>query len=676
MPPDCHARACQVRAAAYAPRTPGSAFAKHSFRIALAICVLCVAFGTTAFAQTGSATNPRQTWQLLDYLAVDYAGAVKDGQVIAPGEYAEMREFAGTVRAQVKGLPMNTGQAALLAQSDRLVAAIEAKRDPDAVAKLAHGMADDLLASYPIGAIPASPPDVARAAPLYAQNCAACHGATGHGDGPAAASLNPAPIAFADSNRAARRSVFALYEVTSQGIKGTSMPSFASLSEQDRWALAFYVGGLAYTPESRAQGEAIWNDTPGLRQQLPSLEALTRSSQADLGQYIGAAQAEAVTAYLRAHPAAVTGQAASGAKPFALARKRLMDSVGAYRTGNTAKAKALALSSYLDGVEPLEPTLASRNPDLMREIETAMGGFRSQLGNDASTGAINAQAASIGLLFDRAEMVLADSGSDKTTAFLGSFTILLREGLEALLIVVGMIAFLRKAERKDALPYVHAGWLGALLVGGLTWAVATYLIDISGANRELTEGLSALFAAAVLLSVGIWMHQKSIAGRWQRYLHEKMSAAMTKRSAIFLFTLAFVAVYREVFETILFFIAMWSKNNGNAILAGLVAGGVVLAGISVWMLRLSKRLPIARFFSISSILIALLAVVLVGKGVAALQEAGWLPMTLVSVPRVEWLGVYPSWQSLLAQCMVAIVAIVGFAMNARSGRMLQASARP
>ncbi len=653
------------------------AWARHGLIIVLAMCMLCMALAATVSAQERSTANPRQTWQLLDYLAVDYAGSVKDGQVTNPGEYAEMREFAGTVRDQVRALPATPGQSALLGQSDRLVAAIEARRDPDAVASLAHGMADALLASYPIGAIPASPPDVTRAAPLYAQNCASCHGATGHGDGPAAASLDPRPIAFADGNRAARRSLFALYQVTSQGIEGTSMPSFASLSEQDRWALAFYVGGLSHTPASRAKGESIWTDTPGLHQQVPSLEALTRSTQFDLGQRIGAAQAEAVTAYLRAHPAAVTKQApsANAAKPFKLARQRLADSVEAYRAGNASQAKALALSSYLDGVEPLEPTLASRNKDLMREIETSMGALRSQLGSGVSPDAIDAQATTIGVLFDRAEMVLGESESDRTTAFLGSFTILVREGLEALLIVVGMIAFLRKAERRDALPYVHAGWLGALVAGVLTWAAATYLIDISGANRELTEGLSALFAAAVLLSVGIWMHQKSLAGRWQRYLQEKMSAAMTRRSAVFLFVLAFVAVYREVFETILFFIAMWSENNGNAILAGLFAGCLVLAGVSVWMLRLSKRLPVARFFSVSSMLIAVLAVVLVGKGVAALQEAGWIPMALVSVPRVEWLGVYPSWQSLLAQCLVAIAAIAGFAMNARSGRLLQVPAK-
>lgn len=458
------------------------------------------------------------------------------------------------------------------------------------------------------------------------------------------------------------------------------MASFSALPEQDRWALAFYVGGLAFTPESRAKGEALWAGNSDLHQQFASLETLTRSSQATLGKRVGAAEAQAITAYLRSHPQAVTGVRAStttgDAAAFVLARQRLADSVAAYRAGDADRAKALALSSYLDGVEPMEPALAARDRPLMREIETAMGQFRTQLGRGVRPGTIEAQAASIDKLFDRAGLALRTSETNTTAAFLGSFTILLREGLEAMLIVIGMIAFLRKAERRDALPYVHAGWLGALLAGGLTWAAATYLIDISGANRELTEGLSALFAAAVLLSVGIWMHQKSVAGRWQRYLHAKMSAAMTRRSAVFLFTLAFVAVYREVFETILFFIAMWNEHNGSAILAGLVAGSVALAAVAFWMLRVSKRLPIARFFSISSILIAVLAVVLVGKGVAALQEAGWVSQAMVAVPRIEWLGVYPSWQSLLAQCVVAVAAIAGFAMNAYSGRMLQDRVKP
>lgn len=611
------------------------------------------------------AANPRQTWQMLDYIAVDYASAVQGGRIVAPGEYAEMQEFAGTVRTQLAAIPASPKQPALLAQADRLVASVAAKAEPAHVAALARGLADDLLASYPIGAVPAAPPEPARAATLYAQQCAVCHGPAGQGDGPTAAGLDPPPIAFTDADRAAQRTPLALYEVISQGVPGTGMASFAGLPDADRWALAFYVGSLAHSPQARADGEALWRKNADVHGRIPTLEALTRTREADLAETLPAAQANAIVAFLRSRPQAVN-EPVAGAGPLTLARQRLADSQRAYAAGDATQATTLALSAYLDGVEPVEPTLATRNAALMREIETAMAAYRTQLGRRAAPAAIAAQAVQINALFDRAEAVLQDTHTDTTTAFLGSFTILVREGLEALLIVIGMIAFLRKAERREVLPYVHAGWIGALLAGVATWAVATYLVDISGANREVTEGVSALFAAAVLLSVGIWMHQKSLAGRWQQYLRAKLSAALTRRSALFLFVLAFVAVYREVFETILFYIAMWSEQDSGAIVAGLVAGSVVLAAVAYWMLRMSKRLPIGRFFSISSILIAVLAVILVGKGIAALQEAGWVSQALVHAPRIEWLGVYPSWQSLLAQLIVLTVAVTGFIVNARS----------
>src|SRR3546814_16450264 len=94
--------------------------------------------------------------------------------------------------------------------------------------------------------------------------------------------------------------------------------------------------------------------------------------------------------------------------------------------------------------------------------------------------------------------------------------------------------------------YVHGGWVAALLAGIATWAAATYVINVSGASRELTEGFGALFAAAVLLSVGIWMHGKAQAGAWQRYIREKLPKALSRRSAWFLFGLTFVVVYREI----------------------------------------------------------------------------------------------------------------------------------
>jgi len=206
-----------------------------------------------------------------------------------------------------------------------------------------------------------------------------------------------------------------------------------------------------------------------------------------------------------------------------------------------------------------------------------MVSYRALIANGSPADVQTAELHLRGLL-DEADKVLAPSDDDAVAAFIGALTILLREGLEALLVVVAMLAFLKKAERKDVLIYVHAGWASALAAGGITWAVATYLVGVSGASRELTEGFSSLFAAVVLLGVGMWMHQKSVAGRWQVYLKEKLSSALNKRTAWFLFSLAFVAVYREVFETVLFYAALWTEGNGWPLLAGLAPAG----GLGHW----------------------------------------------------------------------------------------------
>lgn len=621
----------------------------------------------TAMAASPPQDDVRQAWQLLDYIAADYSGAVRDGKVLSASEYAEMREFAASAREHIHTLPDTSNHAALLAAADALVQRIGLRAPAPDVANAAHALANDLLATYGLPTVLAKVPNLQRGAQLYTDQCAACHGRSGNGDGANAASMDPPPVAFSDAERAARRSPLALYEAITHGVPRTAMPAFASLSDADRWALAFHVGSLAYGQGDRTSGEKVWRNTPKLHDALPSLEALSRSSQVQLEQWLDAGQARAITAYLRTHPQAVTADANKGGS-LAFAKARLQASLQAYRDGDHVRAKTLALSAYLDGVEPVEPMLAARDPALLHAIEAAMASVRAGIGEGAAPVQVAAAADRADALFDQADALLQESRSDAAADFLGSFTILVREGLEALLIVIGMIAFLRRAERREALPWVHAGWSSALLAGAATWVAATWLVRISGAHRELTEGLSSLFAALVLLSVGIWMHRKSMAGRWQQYLHAKVSAAAGRRSMWFLFLFAFVAVYREVFETILFYAAMWNPDSASAILAGLLAGAAVLALVAFALLRLGMRLPIGKFFAASSLLIALLAVVLAGKGVTALQEAGWIGLGLVRAPHIDWLGISPTWQSLLAQLVVLLVAVYGYLANARGAR--------
>jgi high-affinity iron transporter len=562
-------------------------------------------------------------------------------------------------------LPVTSGSTALHDQADDLVAAIDARRSPDEVARKAHALADALLQQYPVTTAPAQAPDLARGAALYRQTCAACHGDSGHGDGPAGLKLDPPPIDFTDRTRADQRSALSLYEVISQGVAGTSMASYAQqLSVDDRWALAYHVGSLAY-PDPAAKGAAAWSKNPTARQRIADLKDLSHARVTQLAPALGTDDARLIVGYLRRHPQALQ-QASSG---LPLARSRLAASVAAYQSGDSDEAGRLALSAYLDGVEPVEPQLNARDGELRATLETAMGAYRTALSRRAAITDVQTRAASIDALLQRAQLATAKSADEPVTVFLGAFTILVREGLEALLVVVALLAFLRKAGRVEAIRHVHAGWILALAAGGVTWGVASYAIAISGAGRELTEGLSSLFAAAVLISVGLWMHQKSIGGRWQAYLKQKMTAAMNRRSAWFLFGLAFISVYREVFETILFYAALWNDGQHGSLLGGIGAGALVLGGIAWMLMRTSRRLPLSTFFSASSILIAVLAVVLTGKGIAALQEAGWVAVSPLQLPRIELLGVYPTTQSLLAQASVLALLVLGFVWNLRRGRL-------
>ena len=608
-----------------------------------------------------AAASPQQdvqvSWRLLDYIAVDYREAVQGGRVVNQLEYDEMVEFSANVADKLESLPPDPARERLIAGASALQQSIAAKAPPERIAADAKSLAAALLAAYPVPMAPAQAPDLGRGAALYAESCASCHG--GKGEGPSAefAQLDPPPIAFADRARARDRSLFGLYQVIGQGLEGTAMQSYASLSEADRWALAFHAGGLAYG--DAAAGERLWRSDPAVRSLVPDLAALVSLTPGELEARLGADKTAALVAFLRAHPEALAE--GGGSASLQLARSKLGESLAAYERGDRAEANRLALSAYLDGFEPVEAVLATRDGQLMGRVEEAMAGFRQAILRGEDAPALRQRLTAIEQLLGQAEAALAPEAASEISTFIGAFAILLREGLEALLVVIAMIAFLRKAERSEALPYVHGGWVAALFAGGVTWAVATYVIGISGASREITEGFGSLLAALILLSVGIWMHGKAQAEEWRRYIAEKMQGALSRGSAWFLFSLAFIVVYREVFETILFYAALWTPDNGGTILAGALSAIALLAVIAWAMLAWSRKLPITEFFRYSAILIAVLAVVLAGKGIGALQEAGMVGITPLSfVPRQPMLGLFPTLEAVAAQLLTLAAVLLGF----------------
>lgn len=624
--------------------------------------LLFAAIAAMAVAASASAapSDVQTTWQMLNYMSVDYSGAVANGKIVSQSEYGEMREFAGSVRQQIAGLPQSPAKAGLLAKADGFVAAVDRKESPANIRALADDLGDGLLKAYPVALAPAHVPDLARGASLFNETCASCHGEKGDAKTPAAAQLDPPPIAFVDRARADQRSPFALYQVIGHGIPGTAMVSFSNLPAQDRWDLAYYVSRFAYPASLASEGKQIWQSDPQVRSMIPGLAALSSLTEAQLAAKIGDSRAPAVLSYLRANPGALAPQAS----PLSLVRTRLQESLQAYKAGDRDKAKSLALSAYLDGFEPIEGALSARDAGLLARVETAMGELRASIGRGDSADEVQSRIEALDGMLTEVDSALAPEQGTAISTFLGAATILLREGLEALLIVVGMLAFLKKGGRPDMVRPVHYGWTSALFAGALTWLAATTLISISGATRELTEGFGSVLAAVVLLFVGIWMHGKGQADEWQRYIKQRMDRALSKGSGWFLFSLAFIAVYRELFETILFYAALSAEGNAGAVIAGALAGAAALAVVAFVMLRFSQKLPVGKFFTYSSVLIAVLAVVLAGKGVAALQEAGLIGVAPLShVPRISVLGIFPTGQVIAAQVLTLIALVIGFKWN-------------
>jgi high-affinity iron transporter len=597
---------------------------------------------------------------MLDYVAVDYPEFVQDGVVLDQAEYDEQLEFSLQARTMLDQLPAHPDKAELLRLAEQLLSSIQGKRPGPEVAALAQQLRWNIIRTYNIEVAPKRPPDPRSAAALYQLQCAACHGSQGQGDGPAGAALDPAPSNFHDRQRMDQRSVYGLYSTITLGVQGTGMSGFQTLSEDERWALALYVSDFASPQADVQRGAELWQSGIG-RSWFPDLASIVTQTANDVRAAHGDAAAHVMT-YLRTHPEAV---ASSTESPLARTSRLLRDSLAAYHQGQVQTAHDLAVSAYLDGFELVEASLDTVDRRLRMAVEAEMMRYRGLLKNRGEVSAIAATVDRLQGLLSEAQRAIEGTRLPDSAVFLSAFVILLREGLEAILILAAICALLIKGERRDALPYVHAGWVAALALGGITWFVASYVVAISGSTREVTEGVTALVAAAVLLYVGFWMHDKAYAERWRTFLQGQLRDALSSRTMWALALVSFLAVYREAFESVLFYQALWLQVAPAylPVLGGVVGAAVTLAILGWLILRGSVRLPLGFFFGATSWLLALLAVVFVGKGIAALQEAGTLPLDPVNVPSVPALGLYPNLQGLALQGLVILVIASVFAYS-------------
>ena len=606
---------------------------------------------------------------LLDYIAVDYAGAVGNGQVKSEDEYKEMTEFSGQVLALVKNLPANAERARLEEGALGITRLVARKADAKAVAEAARALRESVIRAYAFAVAPRQLPDVSTAPLLYAEHCASCHGALGAGDGPAAKGMQPPPANFLDQERMEKRSAFSLYNTIGLGVGGTSMPSFKHLTEGERWALAFHVASFAIPADVRQRGEALWKSGHG-RDEFASVVPVATLSEQEVRARHGP-DGVALQAYLLAHPGVLAEVQQS---PLAFSTAKLAESLAAYRNGDAERARQLAIQSYLEGFELIEHQLAAIDANLMTQTERAMMAYRQLVQSGAPLAEVERQAAEVHALLVEARERLGSTTLSPQAAFVAALVILLREGLEAVLVLAAILAFASKVGHGEARRYVHFGWIGALVLGAATWFVSSRLIAISGADREVTEGVTALIAAAMLLYVGFWLHDKTHAAAWQAFIKERVGGSIAKGTVWTLALISFLAVYREIFETVLFYQALAAQAGPaghGALVAGVGVGALLLAVFTWAILRWSARIPLGLFFGVSALLMAALAIVFTGQGVAALQEAGWIDVRAVSFLRLPMLGIFPTLQTLGAQAVVMSIIVAALWWAKRNQKNIQ-----
>jgi high-affinity iron transporter len=633
---------------------------------ALAVAVLASGCGRAPQALVPAPPDGGDAQRLvtvLDYVSSDYARAVvPGGTVVSPDEYEEQVKFVGDARALVASAlrPASGANDPLVAAVARVEAAVQAKADPTVVARACREAKAEAVARFGLRTVPTETPSLDRARTLYAQSCLPCHGAAGDARTEQAAQLDPRPASFREPARLAALSPYRVYNTLTFGVPGTGMASFESLSPSDRWALAFYVLRLGHEGEP-ARGPATLSLAEQAVRTDPEIVESLRAS--------GVEDAPRVLAHLRT-------EAAFREPPASLALERTRDMLRAalvsFEEGRAHEADRRVMDAYLEGFEPLEPRLRARDAEATSAVETGFRDLRVAL-QRGDARAVRATEHDL----DRILEGLA-KGQRPAVPMLAAFLIYFREGVEAALLVGALLAGVRRLGRADAARYVHLGWMAALPAGVLTWWLASRVLAVRAADRELSEAVIALLAAAVLFSMSFWMIAKVESRRWTGYLRKGLEASLTRRNLALLAFLSFLAVYREAAETVLFTQALILEAPGRPgeVWGGAAAGLVAVLAVAALMSHTVVRLPLGPFFAVSSALMCVLAISFAGAGIYELVAAGYLRPRPVPFPEIAWMGIHPDLTALSVQLTIVTVIAVAAVVTLRRPSPARAPGSP
>ncbi|MGH7822964.1 MAG: FTR1 family iron permease, partial [Candidatus Binatia bacterium] len=324
----------------------------------------------------------------------------------------------------------------------------------------------------------------------------------------------------------------------------------------------------------------------------------------------------------------------------------------------------------------LDRNLAIRDPSLYGTIESEWAGVISDMRRGAPADVVRRRGERVLALLGQAKEATAAAGS----VFADSLLIILREGFEAILIVSALASWLRRVGHAAKVPYLYGGAGLAVAASVGLWVAARTVLEVSGVAREALEGWTMLLAAVVLFWVSYWLVSKAEAERWQAFVRSRAERALGRGALLGFGFLSFVVVFREGFETVLFYEALSARASGasgqSLLLGGFATGLALLSAFYVLFLRIGPRIPMRPFFAVTGALLYLMAFKFAGAGVFELQVAQVLSQTPIarfpdSLALREWLGVYPYAESLALQGLLLVLAGVAAALMLRGRRRVE-----
>lgn len=345
-------------------------------------------------------------------------------------------------------------------------------------------------------------------------------------------------------------------------------------------------------------------------------------------------------------------------------KDNIQTAIKLYQQGDNKQAMLAVQDTYFDIFESsgMENKIGARDSQFKTQLEGYFTRLVGLIKTNADNEKIQQQASELAQQLDQAVTILQQNTDNHWSMLLYSLLIIVREGLEALLIVAAIVTYLIKNNHQDKLPIIRQSVYVALIASLVTAVLFQMLFENSGANRELLEGFTMIVAVVMLFSMSYWLLSKVEAENWKRYLEGKLSNALTTGSLIGLWFTTFLAVYREGAETVLFYYALIGDANNTIsyfyLLAGFIIGVIILA-ICYFIIRYTVvRLPLKPFFMVTGCFMYFMAFVFAGKSVLELIEGKLFEPTLLhNIPEISWLGIYPYVETLIPQIILIIAAI-------------------